>query len=333
MKHDIPALMKAVVQCEPAGKLQLVELPVPKPRKGEVLVKMAASPMNPSDLSFLNGTYVTKPKYPVVPGIEGSGLVVAAGKGLIPAMRLGKRVACTSALPGAGTWAEYMVTPATKVIPLNDNIGFGQGAMIIVNPMTALAFMDILKAGKHKAVVNNTAAGVLGQMLARLCRKYSVPLINIVRRDEHVSLLTQMGEKYVLNSDQASFDLELKELAHELNATLFFDAAGGENTLRFVNAAPWGSSIVVYSNMSGEPFTVDARTLIQGNKRIDNFYLGTWSSQRNIIQNLSTAKKVQKLASEVLKSKIQKTFLLDDAQQALDFYELNMTGGKVLLEM
>ncbi len=333
MKHSIPDTMKAIIQHEPGGKLEIAEVPVPKPEKGEVLVRMAASPMNPSDLSFLNGTYVSKPEYPVIPGIEGSGIVVAVGKGIIPAMRLGKRVTCSSSSTQGGTWAEYMLTSATKVIPINKNIDFEQGAMLIVNPMTALAFMEIIKAGKHKALVNNTAASVLGQMLARLCKKHSIPLINIVRRNEHVGLLSEMGEEYVLNSSEKDFDKKLKELSLKLNATLFLDAVGGENTSRFVDAAPFGSSIMVYSNMSGEPFVVDPRALIQGNKRIDNFYLGNWASQRNILQNLSTAKKVQKLAKEELNSKIQRIFPMEEAQKALEFYKENMTGGKVLLKM
>jgi NADPH:quinone reductase-like Zn-dependent oxidoreductase len=333
MKQSIPEVMKAVRQYEAGGKLEIAEVPVPKPGKGEVLVKMAASPMNPSDLSFLNGTYVSKPKYPVIPGIEGSGLVVAAGKGVVPALRLGKRVTCSAGSSHGGTWAEYMLTPATKIIPITKDIEYEQGAMLIVNPMTALAFMEIVKAGKHRAVVNNTAASVLGQMLARLCKKKSIPLINIVRRNEHVCLLSEMGEGYVLNSAEKDFDIKLKELAERLQATLFLDAVGGGNTSRFVDAAPFGSTIMVYSNMSGEPFIVDPRALIQGNKRIENFYLGTWASQRNILQNLSTAKKVQELAAQELRSKIQRSFPMEEAQKALEFYKENMSGGKVLIKM
>lgn len=331
MKFNYPNTMKAVQQFEQGGKLILVELPVPRPTKGEVLVKMAASPINPSDLSFLKGTYVQKPNYPVIPGIEGSGTVVASGGGLLANMRVGKRVTCSSTQGQGGTWAEYMVTSAMKVIPLKKTIDMEQGAMLIVNPMTALAFIDIAEKGKHLALVNNAAASVLGKMLFELCLAKGLPLINIVRREEQVKQLKQMGAKYVLNSEEANFEIRLRDLAHQLKATLFFDAVGGDQTIKLVGAAPNGSSIIVYSNLSEKPFSIEPRTLIQGDKTISGFYLGGWAAKRNIVQTLTAAKKVQSLAGDQLSSKVQKRFSIEQADEALNYYKNNMTGGKILL--
>src|SRR4051812_2507581 len=108
---DLPFRMKAVLLKDydaPAEALSLAHIPVPPVRRGEVLVRMAASPINPSDLIFLKGQYgITKP-LPVVPGFEGSGTVVAAGGGWLARRLVGKRVACRAPSDGHGTWAEYM---------------------------------------------------------------------------------------------------------------------------------------------------------------------------------------------------------------------------------
>ncbi|MEZ5012304.1 MAG: alcohol dehydrogenase catalytic domain-containing protein [Bacteroidales bacterium] len=163
---SIPEIMKGLVQLHPGGPVEVADIPVPSPGKGEVLVKMAAAPVNPSDLSQLNGTYAVKPDYPYVPGIEGSGLVVASGKGLLPFLRNGKRVACTS-MPGkGGTWAEYMVTSAMRVIPIEKEISYTEGAVMLVNPLTAIAFLSMAKEGDHRSVVNTLPLHRLGRWLS-----------------------------------------------------------------------------------------------------------------------------------------------------------------------
>jgi NADPH:quinone reductase-like Zn-dependent oxidoreductase len=103
--------MQAVLLEENGERLTIGEIPVPQPGPGQVLVRIAAAPVNPSDLGFLRGSYGFQTPFPVVPGFEASGTVVAAGPGLLPRLWLGKRVACAVSATG-GTWAEYLVTRA-----------------------------------------------------------------------------------------------------------------------------------------------------------------------------------------------------------------------------
>lgn len=323
--------MNAVLQDEANGKLYTATVPVPRPSKGEVLVKMAASPINPSDLSFLKGTYIQKPIYPLIPGIEGSGKVVASGGGILANLRLNKRVTCSSTEGQGGTWAEYMLTSAMRVVPIKSSIDLEQGAMLIVNPMTVLAFMSIAKKGKHKAIINNAAASVLGRMLIKLCKTENLPLINIVRRKEQVELLKKEGAEFILNTEEPEYFEKLKELSHGLQATLIFDAVVGEQTTKLLKATPKGSTLIVYANLSEKAISVEAGDLIQGDKQIGNFYLSNWASKRSIIQSLSTARKVQKLVGEELSSQVQKKFPFKQANDALNYYRSNMTGGKVIL--
>ncbi|MCD4664961.1 MAG: alcohol dehydrogenase catalytic domain-containing protein, partial [Bacteroidales bacterium] len=271
MAKNTEHMMKALFQDEPRGKLFYREVDIPVPGKGEVLVKMEASPINFSDLSLLQGTFSTKPQYPVIPGIEGSGRVISSGGGLIARMRVGKRVACTTTAGRGGTWADYMVTSATNCIPLNSKINSEQGSMLIVNPMTALALIDIAKRGKHKAIVNNAAASALGRMLVRLSNRYGIPLINIVRREEQIIILKGEGAKIIINSNDPDYEQSLGELTHKHHATLILDAIGGSQTETLVKTAPDNSTIILYAKLSEEPISLDSRLIVQSNKKIKGF--------------------------------------------------------------
>jgi len=167
--------MNAVHFDPAAAALVVRKIPVPRPARGEVLIRMAAAPINPSDLRYLSASSSTAPA-PIVPGLEGSGTVVAAGAGLIPRLLVGRRVAFASAR--GGTWAEYAVATATRCIPLRKHVSLEQGASLIVNPLTAIAFFDMVTRGGHRAIVNNAAASALGRMILRLGRSSGVTVIN-----------------------------------------------------------------------------------------------------------------------------------------------------------
>jgi NADPH2:quinone reductase len=134
---------------EGARALRTEERPVPRPGPGEVLVKVAASPVNPSDLSFLDGNYGIKKSLPVVPGLEGSGTVVSAGGGMMGRYLMGKRVACIAS--GDGLWADYVVTRSSLALPLDSRVDLERGAMSVVNPLTAVALLAIAAEGGYKA--------------------------------------------------------------------------------------------------------------------------------------------------------------------------------------
>lgn len=326
----ISKTMKAVRQDEAGGKLYVDNIPVPELKTGEVLIKMSASPINPSDLSMLQGSYAVKPPYPITPGIEGSGFVVA-GKGILPRLRMGKRVTCTTSGGGNGTWAEYMLTQATKCIPLNKDIDQEQGAMLIVNPMTALAFMEIARKNKHKAILNNAAASALGRMLIRLGKKYNIPIINIIRSQNQQNLLQSMGAEHIINSEFPDFAEVVKEKTHSLNATLILDAVGGEQSSILIESAPFGSTLMVYAMLSENPSKINSRVLLQEKKKVEGFYLAHWTTGKKIWQMLSYTKKVQSLATSELQSAIQQKFPLEQINDAVELYKSNMSSGKVLL--
>ncbi|MFO7852831.1 MAG: alcohol dehydrogenase catalytic domain-containing protein [Bacteroidota bacterium] len=323
--------MKAIIQERPGGELLIKNIPIPEPGPGEVLVKMIYSPINPSDLSLLQGTYASSPQYPVIPGIEGGGIVTKSGKGLVAGSRKGKRVACTAPPHGRGTWAEYMVTSAIRTIPLDKKINDEQGSMLLVNPLTALAFIEITKKNKQKAIVNNAASSSLGKILIHLCKKHGIELINIVSRQSQLDTLKEQGAEYVLLSSSPDFETELAEYSKKLNAKLFFDAVGGKQGEIMIRISPPGSIIINYAKLSEQNVSFDPRLLLQQNKKIQGFYLGNYTSEKTILQNLRALGKVKDLLSNNIKIKISNRFPFEKINEALDYYRNNMSAGKVLL--
>jgi NADPH:quinone reductase-like Zn-dependent oxidoreductase len=332
-QNQIPAQMKAMV-LEKYGdirSLRVVERPVPKPGPNEVLVRVAASPINPSDLAFLEGRYGFNKPAPVIPGIEGSGTVVAAGSGLMGRYLLGKRVACVSSANGDGLWAEYLLTTANSAYPLDDAVELEQGAMSLANPLSALAFMEIARQGGHKTIVNTAAASALGQMLERLAQNEGILVINVVRRPEQAELLKQLGAQVALNSSDTDFDAQLKEVCHRHQARLAFDAVAGKMTLQLLEALPHNGKVTVYGGLSMQPSEVWASQFIFEGKSVDGFWLTTWIPKKNFLQSLLFWQKAQKLMNSSLKTHIRARYPLQEAQKAVMDYQQKMTGGKVLL--
>lgn len=328
--------MRAVQLTAYDGKpesLTVMEKPVPHPGRGQVLVRMAAAPINPSDLAFLRGLYGFKKRLPVVPGFEGSGLVVAAGGGLVARALVGRRVACTAAdaTVSDGTWAEYMVTAAHFCVPIRKHVETEQAATMLVNPLTAWALIHEARRGRHRAVLQTGAASALGRMVLKLGHRFSVPVIHVVRRKEQAGLLLSMGAKHVLDSSDQQFDRALGVLCRRLDATLAFDAVAGDMTGRILRAMPPGSRVLVYGALSLQACQIDPSSLIFEGKHVEGFWLSAWLRRRNLVGQFRLARQVQGLLDGELKTEIQARLPLEEAAQGLALYSNNMTAGKVLL--
>lgn len=330
--YQLPEQMTAIRQHTRGGRLTFEQIAVPRPGPGQVLIKMDASPVNPSDLALLAGGYLER-SYPFTPGLEGSGTVVAAGSGIFPGLRLGKRVACSPQQGGDGCWAEYMLTSAMNVAPLPTHISIEQGAMMLVNPMTAMAFIQLAREGKHRALVNNAAASSLGKMLVRLTKSREIPLINIVRKDEQADALKALGAVYVLNSNSEDFAETLKALAAELNATLILDAVSGSQSALLLDAAPRGSTLLIYARLSGDPVLADPGTLIKDAKEITGFQLGNWLITKGLLFKLRFIRKVKRALDGELSSRINRTYPLESAEEAIAYYREHMSDGKIILKI
>ena len=236
------------------GKLNLsiVTSDVPTPSDDEVLIKVEASPINPSDLGLLisfaadldsissqgsgDDTVTTMGIHPglmqsmkpridksMKVGNEGGGVIVDAGKNA--KNLIGKTVG----VAGGAMYSQYRCLPAMSCLVMNEGTTSAEAASSFVNPLTALGFTETMKLENHSALVHTAAASNLGQMLVKICLADDIPLVNIVRKEEHVELLKNLGAKYICNTSDENFTKNLIDCLVETGATLGFDATGGGN--------------------------------------------------------------------------------------------------------
>ena len=239
--------IKSKISKEGLLSISIDEVEVPEPKEGEVLIKVQATPINPSDLGLLvgpadvsslkvieNGALVEMQvpeglirsvaarfdqNLPV--GNEGAGIVEAAGKGA--EHLIGKVVG----VAGGAMYSEYRCLPAMSCLEMNEGTSPEQAASCFVNPLTALGMVETMRLEDHTGLVHTAAASNLGQMLVKICSQEDIPLVNIVRKEEHVELLKSLGAKYVCNSSLDTFMEDLVNALVETGSTLGFDATGG----------------------------------------------------------------------------------------------------------
>jgi NADPH:quinone reductase-like Zn-dependent oxidoreductase len=203
--------------------------------------------------------------------------------------------------------------------------------MTLVNPLTAWALVDIARRGRHRAIVQTAAASALGNMVVKLGRKFSIPVINVVRRSEQVEALRAIGAEHVLNSSDDRFDSNLRKLCQDLGSTIGFDAVSGEMSGRVLRAQPDGSELIVYGALSLEASQIDPASLIFEGKRVKGFWLSEWLRHRSVLGQLKLGRQVQTLLADDLKTEVHARLPLEKVASALEEYAANMTAGKILL--
>ncbi len=333
----IPKTMQAVVLRDYQGKSQsaaVAEVRVPHPQSGQVLVQIDAAPVNPADLAFMKGYYGFKKSLPTIGGFEGAGTVVAAGDDPTAQRLIGKRVACGAADPtiNGGTWAQYLLTDAHHCIPLAKEVSTEQGSTLLINPLTAWGLLEQARQGEHRTVVLSAAAGAVGRMIVRLAQRFSINTINIIRRDEQEELLRNMGAQHILNEYAPDFDTTLRDLCHDLGATIGFDAVAGNMASRILLAQPNGSRLLVYGALSLKPSRIDPSWLIFQDKHLEGFWLSTWLKSKSGPDLVDISREVQKLLTSELNTTIQARVPLENFALALTTYKFHMTAGKILLK-
>jgi NADPH:quinone reductase-like Zn-dependent oxidoreductase len=329
----IPISMQAVVVRAYApgfDNLALAERPVPAPGPHQVLVRIAASPINPSDLSFIQGLYGVRKPLPAVGGFEASGLVVAAGEGATAQGLLGKRVAALSAGDNDGAWAEYMLAAAALCVPVPDDIGDEAASAFIINPYTAWALVGIARADGARTIVQTAAGSALGRMIQRLAASQGIGCINVVRRPEQVAELIEAGMAPALCSADVDFDAQLATLCKPLEARIAVDAVGGALTSRVARALRPGGRVIVYGGLSGEEPRIGVDQLIFRDKKLEGFWLSSWLPSRSKEELAQLAVEIPALARDTLSTDTRARYPLARFREALSDYAGHMSGGKVL---
>lgn len=307
-----------------------VEKEIPSLGENEVLIRILKAPVNPSDLAFVTGNYGFKKDLPVIPGMEGCGEVIAAGSHKDAQSLLGCNVACIAG-EGDGTWAEYMVASPYQCIPFSESVSLEKGAMLMVNPMTALALIDIAKQGGHKTIIQNAASSALSNMIRFLAKQAGLKVINIVRSRGQAKAMTKSGMPYVLNSSAKDYQEKLHSLCTELHASLLLDAVAGQATADILDAMPDASTAVVYGGLSGEGPKVSIEHVIFKNHKIEGFWLAHYLKDTQVKELKEMGKQAQILMAQDFEIAIQSQPKLEYASHSIAAYAGNMSRGKVLI--
>jgi|TARA_B110000908_G_scaffold11343_1_gene13369 NADPH2:quinone reductase len=254
MSEQTSQEIRSTVTSEGDITISIVNVAMPVPKDHEVLIKVEAAPINPSDLALLttfaadldsltltgsgDDTIASMKVRPALMGAmkprldqamqagnEGSGVIVAAGANPEAQALIGKTVG----VAGGAMYAQYRCVAAQSCLVMDEGTTSAEAASSFVNPLTALAFVETMKMENHTALVNTAAASNLGQMLVKICKDDGIPLVNIVRKAEQVEVLKNLGAEYVCNTSDESFMKDLVAALIATGATLAFDATGGGN--------------------------------------------------------------------------------------------------------
>ena len=250
MSENVSKQIRSKVTKEGKLLIYVESTAMPEPKEDEVLIRIEASPINPSDLGLLIGPadvssmsvsgegenavvtmdipegllrmLETRLDQSLPVGNEGGGVVVKAGH-----KDLEDLVGKTVGVAGGSMYSQYRCVNAASCFVMHEGVTSAESASCFVNPLTALGMVETMRLENHSALVHTAAASNLGQMLIKICLDEDVPLVNIVRKEEHVEKLNSLGAKFVCNSSKDTFIQDLVSALVETGATIGFDATGG----------------------------------------------------------------------------------------------------------
>lgn len=337
---EIPKEMKRLVVASPGNAksvadctVEIETVPTPTPKSGEVLVKVAAAPINPSDYG---SWFRSKPSsYPMVIGKEGCGVVVATGGGLTTyRCPVGTKVGFVCNDSKQGSYAEYVTMNAlTGVFPMPSDVPIEDCASFMINPYTAVGILDTAQQAdsSSKAIVHTAAASQLGQMLNKLAPMKGMEIINLVRRQEQKELLEKLGAKHIIvttSGEEETWKAELKSKVKELGAKFAFDAVSGDMTGHLMDCIPPKGTVYLYGGLAGKANGINPLDLIYRKKQLKSFYLTSWINGGGALKMVPRMLSAGKIVNEGLLSSSSSTDDVDGAGWSrTQFMDTTMEGA------
>ncbi len=304
--------MKAIVNTKTADDfsgLEVQEVPKPVAQKGELVIKVICSGIQPADVLFINQEYVIKKKPPFRPGSLGLGEVTESNAGLAGLFMKGKKVWFSSGHDRDGTWTEYALTDAKSCFPYSSKLTEEQ-AVNLGNAVTVIEVINTVKKHQSTAVVLNAAAGNVGRMVNQQGQQEHIKVINIVRSGEQAEILKALGAQYILNEKDPNFVKQLETLANQLQARVFFDSVSGPQAKTILRALPQKSHMYNFGNLSRQEMNINPiEDLMVKDQTIQTFWLPRVLEKKTMLAKLQTIKKAQALLLRNSSEKAQKKCL------------------------
>lgn len=344
-----------------AGDIRIVDVPVPEPGPGQVRVRMLLSPVNPSDLNFVHGTYHaaleriiwnqrrpggdTRVYYdpprtnpcPVPPyalGGEGVGIVDACGPGFLARRLRGRRVAIAGGPPN-GTWQEYTLADAKRAIVMPESISDEQAAMFFVNPITAYVLTrEVLRVRRGEWVLLTAAGSALGKSIVRLGRRDGFRTICVVRSVANSAQLTALGADAVVETNRQHLIAEVARITDGQGVRHALDCVGGNLAGDVVRCLGLGGQLVIYGTLGNSPLQIPGRDLMMPAARVSGFLLPAWMAQQSPLKLLGVLRAVRRLTVEgMFQTEVGEVYPLEQVNAAISASLMPGRTAKVMLRL
>jgi trans-2-enoyl-CoA reductase len=312
----------------PEEGVRCVEAPdVGAPEAGEVVFDVLAFPINPADISMCRGTYRLRPTLPATPGAECVGRVVAVGSG-VTHVRAGDLVVNLQ----RENWAQKRRVKGDDVIPIPPGIDLLQGAMLRINPPTALLLLtDIVALQPGDWIAQNVANSAVGRLVIRLARARGIKTVNVVRRDALFDELTALGAD-VCAVDGLDLAETVKARTGGTRIRLGLDAVSGRATARLSACLADGGVVCNYGSMSGEDPVMPRSALTGGGQSLVGFILGRGLARRSLAEIRALyADLAQQVVKGILTAPVEKVYPIEEIKAALAHAQQGERSGKILV--
>lgn len=309
----------------PLDVLQIKESPIPTPKPEEVLIRVTARNINPSDIMFIRGMYGITPRLPSSAGFEASGIVETgdeAGK-----IKKGARVMFTA----IGTWREYVCIPASMVIPVPEGMPDEIACQAFVNPMTAYGMLEESGLQEGQWLLITAGASAFGKFAIQMAKQKKIKVAATVRNDSQKEVLEKLGADLVVNSETEKIQKVIPEKT-EGGVHVIFDAVGGMLGAKALSCLRSNGRMMVFGALALENMPVNSGLLIFKNLIIKGFWLSTWIENLSAEQRMKAFGKVFGfLMQDTSQVDVAGKFDLSNFKEAIKAYETQGRNGKILL--
>jgi len=317
--------MKAIRVHELGGsdKLTLEEIEKPTPKADEVLIKVGAAGINYADTMMRSGNYLTKPDLPLTLGYEAAGTIESLGES-VTNLQVGQRVLATTS---SGGYAEYATAKANQVIPIPDELGFGESTALLVQGLTALGLLNETRSGQ--TILIHAAAGGVGTLLVQLAKYKGLKVIGTASSEQKLQLVADLGADFAVNYSEADWTEEVLKATDGRGVDWLIEMVGGDIVAKNLKVLAKHGTMWVYGSASGEDFKVSVLSLMAKNHAIRGYWLMNEPIENRI---KFTRELLEHINAGHLKIQVTE-FPLEQVREAHEAIESRKTTGKVVLKV
>lgn len=317
--------MKAIRVHELGGadKLTIEEVEKPAPKADEVLIKVRAAGINYADTMMRAGNYLTKPDLPFILGYEVAGTVEAIGES-VTNLKIGQRVLATT---NSGGYAEFSTAKAATVIPIPDELGFNESTALLVQGLTALALLNLTKAGE--SILIHAAAGGVGTLLVQLAKFKGLKVIGTASSEQKLHLVANLGADLAINYSEDDWTDDVLQATDGKGVNWIIEMVGGDIVAKNLKVLAKNGTMWIYGSASNQDFKVSVLSLMAKNHIIRGYWLMNESVENRIT---FTKELLEHIKAGRLKIQVTE-FPLEKVREAHESIENRKTVGKVVLTM